>query len=36
MKEEEEEMQQNVSIYPTLHVIKMHALFSDKYLKKKY
>lgn len=34
MREEEEEIQQNLSTYPTLHVIKMCALFSDRCLKK--
>lgn len=33
MREEKEEIQQNLSTYPTLHVIKMCAVFSDRCLK---
>lgn len=33
MREEEEETEQNLSTSPTLHVIQMYALFSNRCLK---
>lgn len=33
MREEKEEIQQNLSTYSTLHEIKIHALFSDRCFK---